>query len=191
MTLRKKILYTPGLAFIPLLPSFLFRAVVFTDDFSQVEWRLFVGFWVVVALVQLFRAWPPSTPAYGAWLKATPWAPGKPLPKGGLAPSRWLWLSAAISGAVSALTFGFSPLLAPLAFASGWTILAIAITISRLGSNAPSAKIGDWWVVYFSVTSILAAMLWCGYWLPGPVRSIRNRKKNHSPVVTAFGCAPK
>ena len=176
MTLREKILCTFGLAFLPLLPAVLFRTVILiltglpgngdftiyeflTDDLSQVEWRMFVGFWGIVAVIQLFRAWAPSTTAYGAWLKVSPWRPGKPLPKGGLAPSPWLWSAVAISSALATVAFDVSPLAGPLAFTSGWVMFAMSITIHRLAITRPTKKVGDWWVVYFSITTILIAAL--------------------------------
>jgi len=176
MTLRNKIFSTLSLALVPLLPSLAFRAVfllsaglpadgdfsvfsMMSEQLSRYDWRIVGAIWMVFGLIGLFIAWPPSTPAYGNWLKATPWSPGKPLPRGGLAPGPWLWLSLAVSSLISWLLFDLSPLVAPVAFAGGWVIAALIITVRDLVTSNSEREFGGWPVVFFPVTAILLASL--------------------------------
>ena len=175
MTLRKITFTTPGLALVPLLPSLVFRGVILifagppTDsDFSiyqiiseqlhPYDWRLVGAIWFVFGITQLFRAWPPSTPAYADWLATAPWSPGKPLPKGNLAPPPWLWIAVVISSIAGALAFDISPLIAPLGFAIGWVTVALAITVRHLTTGRPEAEPTRWRSAYLPLAMIIAAL---------------------------------
>ncbi len=171
MTLRKKITSALGLALLPAIPPLLLRGILLCivglskfsdlnsprdlfDTFSGIDQIFFVGSWAGVGLFQLFFAWPFSESAYLKWLKASPWKPGKTLPKGGLLPSRWLWISILISSAAGTLAFGLSPLLPAIGFGSGWLAVAVFIAFKHLAIGQPLRESSGGWIGLLPTTAL-------------------------------------